>query len=141
MSFKLYIISDSEMRYEEILEDESLPSIIRQKKITYEDGPLQTHFTYEEILELASIIVHCKHLRTRYEHELDLIAWCIASQNVDPPRIVIVTAIRILLARWMKECLDTESCIPSPSIDLLNDAAVRKILIAYHNLKSSKITL
>ncbi len=138
-TYKVFIVSDSEIRIIETSVDGTDTQLsLRQKKVTYEPGPLDTVFTYDELLEAASIIVHCRYLRERYEQELDLIAWCLSSQKMDPPRHVIVTAIKILLTRWITDCMLTETCNPAPSIDMLNDAALRKILIAYHNLKKKQ---
>ncbi len=132
--YKVYIVSDSELR----IEDNNPTKTFRQKLITHDEGPLDTVFTYDELLEIAAIILNCKYLRVRYERELDLIAWCSASQQVPPPRNVIVDALKLLLTRWSAECTSAEGCIPPTSIDKLNDTTIRKILIAYHHLKNTK---
>ena len=101
----------------------------RQKKIQYPIDPDETkNFTHQEILEIGALALCCSSLRKKYTPQMNFIAWCIASQETCPPANVAVDMIQQLLKVWYTDCINTPSCVPPATIDMLNDAHLQKVL-------------
>ena len=111
---------------------------IRQKYVTVEPGPEETHWTFPELLDIACFLHDAPEFKNNNAFAKDAnlvvnLGWTLVHKHTS--REAVVTAMLALMKRWFQACQEDSECIPPPSRSLLQDPQQRKILGAMKALE------
>lgn len=112
----------------------------RQKIVSKTNGPLETTWTYEELLDLAPMLHDAPQFRTeRFAVHRDLIENLGRTLVHQRDRSSLVDAMLLLMSAWVNICQNDAFCILPPDLATLHDPQQQKVLGLIERLKRGAI--
>lgn len=137
-SVKITIVSDNELRLSLPDENGGVDASVTQKLVSVKEGPKDSTFDMDGLLETASYLHDSEDLRKRYPDEVEALGWVLYHDPKDPERHELVETMFLLMTAWTVACSRDESCLMPPSRAFMNDPAARKVIRAYQKLSDSQ---
>jgi len=97
----------------------------------------EVYWTSTWVREIVSYLTECDYLQKRYPKFIEHLAWTAYAPVQMPTHDSLVNSLRMLLTVWLKDCVESETCIAPPSRTMLRDRELFKILKRYKTLKES----
>lgn len=138
MSVKITIVSDTELRLSIPDPDGGPDASVTQKLVTVQEGPKDSTFDMDGLLETASYLHDSTQLRSRYSNEVESLGWVLYNSPKDPERKELVETMYLIMTAWTVDCSRDEECLMPPSRAFLEDPSARKILRSYQKLKDAQ---
>ena len=91
----------------------------------------EVYWTSQWVREIVSYMTECVYLQKRYPKFVEHLAWTAYSPVNMPQHADLVRSLRMLLTVWLKDCVESETCIAPPSRAMLADRELRKMLKKY----------
>lgn len=135
LDLQVSICTETELRLVDRCKKET-----RQKIVAYEDGPQETHWNMNQLLDIACILHDAPEFKTdtfrKHAHLILNLGWVLTH---NPDRQKLVHALLMLMRRWLILCEQDPSCIPPPSLATLNDPQQQKVLAHMDALKRALV--
>jgi len=93
------------------------------------------------VREICAYLVESQYLQKKYPRHLEHLAWTAFSKPYLPDHVDLVLSLQQLLRVWMADCVTDDKCIGRPSRRMLEDRELRKILLAYKNMRDEYASL
>lgn len=126
---KVYIVSDTEVRAT-LVEDDGT-EVSYQKKVSLTSNPDTVRYFDNDLIHLIGLyLFYSPEIREAYGDKVKALGYAIFAEDLIPNFRMVRSALLDLLKVWARTCQNDPNCVMFPSTEMMEDKAVRKVVLA-----------